>query len=61
MRTEQIHIKILNHFHTLVKLCARKNTIQLKVENIQNANTHIKPNKTIILLNVSKFFHNGVL
>jgi hypothetical protein len=23
-------------FHTLVKLCVRKNTIQLKVENIEN-------------------------
>ena len=33
-------------FHTLVKLCARKNTIQLKVENIENANnTHIKQQK----------------
>jgi hypothetical protein len=33
-------------FHTLVKLCARKNTIQLKVENIENANnTHIKQTK----------------
>ena len=33
----------LNIFHTLVKLCARKNTIQLKVKNIENANnTHIK-------------------
>ena len=33
-------------FHTLVKLCARKNTIHLKVENIENANnTHIKQQK----------------
>ena len=40
MRTEQIHIE------KLVKLCARKNTIQLKVENIENANnTHIKQTK----------------
>ena len=54
MRTEQIHIE------KLVKLCARKNTIQLKVENIENANnTHIKQTKTIVLLNVSKFCHNG--
>jgi hypothetical protein len=49
MRTEQIHIEILNHIsHTaiynILRLCARKNTIQLKVENIENANnTHIKP------------------
>ena len=53
-------------FHTLVKLCVRKNTIQLKVENIENANnTHIKQKqnnkKTIVLLNVSKFCHNGVV
>jgi hypothetical protein len=26
------------YFRSLVKLCARKNTIQLKVENIENAN-----------------------
>ena len=32
--------------YTLVKLCTRKNTIQLKVENIQNANnTYIKQQK----------------
>ena len=60
MRTEQIHIE------KLVKLCARKNTIQLKVENIENVNnTHIKQKKnnkkTIVLLNVSKFCHNGVV
>ena len=51
MRTEQIHIEILNHIsHTaiynILRLCARKNTIQLKVENIENANnTHIKQTK----------------
>ena len=57
MRTEQIHIEILNNISHTFKICARKNTIQLKVENIENANnTHIE---TIVLLNVSKFCHNG--
>jgi hypothetical protein len=40
-------VKQKNDHTTLVKLCARKNTIQLKVENIENANnTHIKQKKT---------------
>ena len=46
MRTEQIHIEILNNISHTFKRCARKNTSQLKVENIENANnTHIKQQK----------------
>ena len=40
------HLFSFYMFHTLVKLCARKNTIHLKVENIENTNnTHIKQKK----------------
>ena len=39
------HRNLKSYFTHLLKLCARKNTIQLKVENIQNANNTYKTNK----------------
>jgi hypothetical protein len=63
IRTEQIHIEILNHIsHTCKILCTKKhNSAEGWKYSKHTYKTKTKTTKTIVLLNISKFCHNGVL